>query len=155
MEHKARLAIEIISIIAIITSLIFLGIELQQSNQLAKATIRQALNETDMAIYRVQMDEEIIPLALYKNDHNLPLDDYEEYNLNLYNTFNFRDFDNSYYQYRIGLFEQNDWLAYRRIIKSLLRDSTVIKMWDKGNHAFSKEFKLEVELIRKEITHIP
>ena len=45
-----------------------------------------------MAIYRVQMDEEIIPLALYKNDHNLPLDDYEKYNLNLYNTFNFRDF---------------------------------------------------------------
>tara|TARA_B110000037_G_C16924076_1_gene425655 strand:- start:152 stop:622 length:471 start_codon:yes stop_codon:yes gene_type:complete len=152
MEHKVRLAIEIISIIAIITSLIFLGIELQQSNQLAKATIRQALNETDMEIYRVQMDEEIIPLALYKNDNNLPLDDYEEYNVNLYNTFNFRDFDNSYYQYRIGLFEQSDWLAYRRIIKSLLlHDSTVIKMWDKGSHAFSQEFKLEVELILEEI----
>ena len=43
MEHKVRLAIEIISIIAIITSLIFLGIELQQSNQLAKATIRPSL----------------------------------------------------------------------------------------------------------------
>ncbi len=68
MEHKVRLAIEIISIIAIITSLIFLGIELQQSNQLAKATIRQALNETDMEIYRVQMDEEIIKPDLYKNE---------------------------------------------------------------------------------------
>ena len=155
MEHRMRLIIELISAAAIIVSLVFLGIEANQSNQLAKATIRQALNETDMEIYRVQMDEEIIPHALYKNDNNLPLNDYEQYNVNLYNVYNFRDFDNSYYQYRIGLFEQNDWLAYRRIIKSLLRDSTVIKMWDKGNHAFSKEFKLEVELIRKEITHIP
>ena len=48
---------------------------------------------------------------------------------------------------RIGLFERSDWLAYRRIIKSLLRDPTVLKMWDNQSHVFSKEFKLEVELI--------
>ncbi|MGY8982309.1 MAG: hypothetical protein ACKVJ9_07730 [Cytophagales bacterium] len=155
MEHRMRLIIELISVGAIVASLIFLGIEAKQSNQLAKATIRQALNETDMEIYRVQMDEEIIPYALYKNDNNLPLDGYEQYNVNLYNMFNFRDFDNSFYQYRIGLFEQSDWLAYRRIIKSLLHDPTVLKMWDNQSHVFSKEFKLEVELILEEIRPLP
>jgi|SaaInlStandDraft_1057018.scaffolds.fasta_scaffold64291_2 hypothetical protein len=155
MEHRMRLIIELISAAAIIVSLVFLGIEANQSNQLAKATIRQALNETDMEIYRVQMDEEIIPHALYKNDNNLPLNDYEQYNVNLYNVYNFRDFDNSFYQYRIGLFEQSDWLAYRRIIKSLLRDPTVLKMWDNQSHVFSKEFKLEVELILGEIGPLP
>ena len=155
MEHRMRLIIELISATAIIVSLVFLGIEANQSNQLAKATIRQALNETDMEIYRVQMDEEIIPHALYKNDNNLPLNDYEQYNVNLYNVYNFRDFDNSFYQYRIGLFEQSDWLAYRRIIKSLLRDPTVLKMWDNQSHVFSKEFKLEVELILLEIGPLP
>ncbi|MDB4315085.1 hypothetical protein OAA00_02430 [Cyclobacteriaceae bacterium] len=108
-----------------------------------------------MEIYRVQMDEEIIPYALYKNDNNLPLDGYEQYNVNLYNMFNFRDFDNSFYQYRIGLFEQSDLLAYRRIIKSLLHDPTVLKMWDNQSHIFSKEFKLEVELILEEIRPLP
>ena len=155
MEHRMRLIIELISATAIIVSLVFLGIEANQSNQLAKATIRQALNETDMEIYRVQMDEEIITHALYKNDNNLPLNDYEQYNVNLYNVYNFRDFDNSFYQYRIGLFEQSDWLAYRRIIKSLLRDPTVLKMWDNQSHVFSKEFKLEVELILGEIGPLP
>ena len=155
MEHRMRLIIELISAAAIIVSLVFLEIEANQSNQLAKATIRQALNETDMEIYRVQMDEEIIPHALYKNDNNLPLNDYEQYNVNLYNVYNFRDFDNSFYQYRIGLFEQSDWLAYRRIIKSLLRDPTVLKMWDNQSHVFSKEFKLEVELILLEIGPLP
>ena len=155
MEHRMRLIIELISAAAIIVSLVFLGIEANQSNQLAKATIRQALNETDMEIYRVQMDEEIIPHALYKNDNNLPLNDYEQYNVNLYNVYNFRDFDNSFYQYRIGLFEQSDWLAYRRIIKSLLHDPTVLKMWDNQSHVFSKEFKLEVELILGEIGPLP
>ena len=155
MEHRMRLIIELISAAAIIVSLVFLGIEANQSNQLAKATIRQALNETDMEIYRVQLDEEIIPHALYKNDNNLPLNDYEQYNVNLYNVYNFRDFDNSFYQYRIGLFEQSDWLAYRRIIKSLLRDPTVLKMWDNQSHVFSKEFKLEVELILLEIGPLP
>ncbi len=155
MEHRIRLIIELISVAAIIVSIVFLGIEANQSNQLAKATIRQALNETDMEIYRVQMDEEIIPHALYKNDNNLPLNDYEQYNVNLYNVYNFRDFDNSFYQYRIGLFEQSDWLAYRRIIKSLLRDPTVLKMWDNQSHVFSKEFILEVELILEEIEPLP
>ena len=155
MEHRIRLIIELISVAAIIVSIVFLGIEANQSKQLAKATIRQALNETDMEIYRVQMDEEIIPHALYKNDNNLPLNDYEQYNVNLYNVYNFRDFDNSFYQYRIGLFEQSDWLAYRRIIKSLLRDPTVLKMWDNQSHVFSKEFILEVELILEEIEPLP
>ena len=43
-----RLIIELISVGAIIASLVFLGIEGNQSNQLAKATIRQALNERDI-----------------------------------------------------------------------------------------------------------
>jgi hypothetical protein len=62
------------------------------------------------------MDEEIIPYALYKNDTNLPLGDYERSHINLYNMFNFRDFDNSFYEHPIGLFKQSNWFAYRRII---------------------------------------
>ena len=73
MNSKFRNIIEIISVFAIVLSLIFLALEVKQSNQLAKATIRQALNETDMEVYKVQMDDDVITKALYKIKKTFPL----------------------------------------------------------------------------------
>ena len=109
MNNKVRFVVEIISVVAIILSLVFLGLEVNQSNILAKASIRQSLNETDMDVYKMRMDKEAITRAHYKMDNNLPLDEYEQYMIIQFQTFNFGDFDNSYYQYRIGLFDENNW----------------------------------------------
>ena len=151
MPNKYRIIVELTSVIAIILSLIFLALEVKQSNQLAKAEIRQALNVTDMEVYKVQMEEDIIAKALYKINKNIPIDDYEEYQLNEFQRFNFRDFDNSFYQYRIGLFDENVWFAYRRIIKSLLTENYIMIMWGNSNQSFSIEFQDEVNNIIKEI----
>ena len=151
MPNNYRIIVELTSVVAIILSLVFLALEVKQSNQLAKAEIRQALNVTDMEVYKVQMEEDIIAKALYKINKNLPIDDYEEYQLNEFQKFNFRDFDNSFYQYRIGLFDENVWFAYRRIIKSLLTENYIMIMWGNSNQSFSIEFQDEVNNIIKEI----
>jgi hypothetical protein len=151
MSNNYRIIVELTSVVAIILSLMFLALEVKQSNQLAKAEIRQALNVTDMEVYKVQMEEDIIAKALYKINKNLPIDDYEEYQLNEFQKFNFRDFDNSFYQYRIGLFDENVWFAYRRIIKSLLTENYIMLMWGNSNQSFSIEFQDEVNNILKEI----
>ena len=151
MPNKYRIIVELTSVVAIILSLVFLGLEVKQSNQLAKAEIRQALNVTDMEVYKVQMEEDIIAKALYKINKNIPIDDYEEYQLDEFQRFNFRDFDNSFYQYRIGLFDENVWFAYRRIIKSLLMQNYIMIMWGNSNQSFSIEFQDEVNNIIKEI----
>lgn len=41
MNNKIRFIIEIISVLAIVVSLVFLALEVNQSNTLAKASIRQ------------------------------------------------------------------------------------------------------------------
>jgi hypothetical protein len=151
MPNKYRIIVELTSVVAIIFSLVFLALEVKQSNQLAKAEIRQALNVTDMEVYKVQMEEDIIAKALYKINKNLPIDDHEEYQLNEFQKFNFRDFDNSFYQYRIGLFDENVWFAYRRIIKSLLTENYIMLMWRNSNQSFSIEFQDEVSNIIIEI----
>ena len=151
MPNNYRIIVELTSVVAIIFSLVFLALEVKQSNQLAKAEIRQALNVTDMEVYKVQMEEDIIAKALYKINKNIPIDDYEEYQLNEFQRFNFRDFDNSFYQYRIGLFDENVWFAYRRIIKSLLTENYIMIMWGNSNQSFSIEFQDEVNNILKEI----
>jgi hypothetical protein len=75
------------------------------------------------------------------------LDEYEEYMSIQFQTFNFRDFDNSFYQYRIGLFDENNWQAYRRIIKKLLEDKYVKIMLQNSISDFSTEFQDELKSI--------
>ena len=70
MPNNYRIIVELTSVVAIILSLMFLALEVKQSNQLAKAEIRQALNVTDMEVYKVQMEEDIIAKALYKINKN-------------------------------------------------------------------------------------
>lgn len=147
MNNKLRFVIEIISVLAIVISLVFLGLEVNQSNTLAKATIRQSLNETDMEVYKMRMDQEAITRAHYKIENNLPLDKYEEYMIIQFQKFNFRDFDNSFYQYNIGLFDETNWQAYRGIIKRLLEDKYVKIMLENNIHDFSKEFQVELKSI--------
>jgi hypothetical protein len=150
MNDKVRFVIEIISVLAIVLSLVFLGLEVNQSNTLAKASIRQSLNETDMDVYEMRMDKEAITRAHYKIDTDLPLDDYEQYMMIQFQTFNFRDFDNSFYQYRLGLFDENNWQAYRRIIKKLLEDRYVKIMLENNMSDFSTEFQNELKSIKED-----
>ena len=147
MNNKFRFVIEIVSVLAIVLSLFFLGLEVNQSNTLAKASIRQSLNETDMDVYKMRLDKEAITRAHYKIDVNLPLDDYEKYMITQFQAFNFRDFDNSFYQYRIGLFDENNWQAYRRLIKKLLEDEYVKIMLENSLSEFSIEFQEELKSI--------
>ena len=127
---KFKIIINSISTIAVVASLLFVGIQINQSNQVAKATIRQSLNETDMQIYTITMDQNALAKADYKLAKGELLNDYEEYQLEKYREFNFRDFDNSFYQFQIGLFDKEVWRAYRRMIKKLLSsDDGYLKMW--------------------------
>lgn len=86
-------------------SLIFVGTQINQGNQVAKARIIQSL-ETDMQIFAITMDQSALAKADYKLTKGEALNDYEKHQLEKYREFNFRDYDNSFYQYQIGLFEE-------------------------------------------------
>ena len=51
----------------------------------------------------MHLNQEVIVQARYKLARNQELTDFEEYMMIEYQSFNYRDFDNSFYQYRMGL----------------------------------------------------
>ena len=149
---KFKILLNSISTIAVIGSLIFVGIQINQSNQVAKATIRQSLNETDMQIYAITMDQPSLAKADYNLKKEKKLNDYEKYQLIKYREYNFRDYDNSFYQYQIGLFEEEAWEAYRRLIKKTFNnDLLYFKMWNENKESFSSSFQKEITELLKEI----
>jgi hypothetical protein len=48
MNPKFKFLVEILSALAILVSLVFLAIEVNQSNMLARATVRQTINDNDV-----------------------------------------------------------------------------------------------------------
>tara|TARA_B110000914_G_C15339382_1_gene388497 strand:+ start:383 stop:766 length:384 start_codon:yes stop_codon:yes gene_type:complete len=126
-----------------VASLIFVGAQINQENQVAKATIRQSLNETDMQVFAITMDQSILTKADYKLTKGEALNDYEKHQLEKYREFNFRDYDNSFYQYQIGLFEEETWQAYIRLIKKTFnKDSKQTEMWSNNKENFSFSLKI-------------
>ena len=103
-----------------------------------------------MEVGKMHLNQEVIVQARYKLSRNEELTDFEEYMMIEYQSFNYRDFDNSFYQYRIGLFDENAWLAYRRIIEDDLQNNKYVKeMWKNYKQRFSLEFQNEIEGLRK------
>tara|TARA_B110000438_G_C15817908_1_gene652817 strand:- start:937 stop:1296 length:360 start_codon:yes stop_codon:yes gene_type:complete len=117
-----------------VASLIFVAAKINQGNHFAKATIRQSLNETDMQIFAITMDQSIFTKTNYKLTKGEALNDYEKHQLEKYREFNFRDYDNSFYQYQIGLFEEETWQAYNK-------DSKQTEMWSNNKENFSFSLK--------------
>lgn len=97
MDSKWRFLIELISSIAILISLLFLGIETRQSNLLAKATVRQTINDNDIEFLETYLDASTLPIANHKLATGEELSPYEIQQIIWQQHINFRIFDNGFY----------------------------------------------------------
>ena len=66
MNPKFKFLVEILSALAILVSLVFLAIEVNQSNMLARATVRQTINDNDVEYLETFLDSNTVPIANYK-----------------------------------------------------------------------------------------
>lgn len=152
MDSKWRIIIEIVSSLAILTSLVFLGIETQQSNLLAKATVRQTINDNDIEYLETFLDPNVIPVANHKLKQGEALTDYEAQQIIWQQHINFRIFDNGYYQYQNGLLDEEEWLKYKSIIRTLCINNRYIQpMWDAYGANFSTSFQKQVDEIMRDL----
>jgi len=146
MNSKIKFLVEMLSAIAIIISLVFLAIELNQSNLLARATVRQTINDNDVEYLETFLDSNTIPIANFKLKSGQELSKYEIQQLIWQQHINFRIFDNGYYQFQNGLLDEEEWLKYKSIIITLFEENPyVYEMWAEYGENFSNSFQLEVE----------
>ena len=152
MNSKWRLTLEALSSLAILISLVFLGIETQQSNLLARATVRQTINDNDIEYLETFLDANVIPVANHKLKNGEELTNYEAQQIIWQQHINFRIFDNGFYQYQNGLLDEEEWLKYKSIIRTLLKNNPYIQpMWDVYGSNFSSSFQQQIKEIKSEL----
>lgn len=152
MDSKWRFLIELISSIAILISLLFLGIETRQGNLLAKATVRQTINDNDIEFLETYLDASTLPIANHKLATGEELSAYEIQQIIWQQHINFRIFDNGYYQFQNGLLDKEEWLKYKSIITTLLQTNPyVTTMWNQYGDNFSHSFQMQIAAIKSEV----
>jgi hypothetical protein len=103
---------ELIGVAAIVASLIFVGLQLKQSQEIAIASQYQARAEATMSFFSSHMESEyLIPPA-----RGLVSDSYSENDVSAALWY-WTAFDNHYFQYQSGFLSEGAWQGQLRAMK--------------------------------------
>ena len=102
--------------IAVVVSLIFVGIQVRNSTKASRAATRQAIADSFMTaaaavVEPVTLNEAMAELESGKILENLPQT--QRYQLQIYSAMYIRALDNAFYQYQSGLLENAQWQSMR------------------------------------------
>lgn len=139
---------QIISALAVVVSLIYVGAQVNQNTKATQAAMRQSIADNDITYLSTSLDNSVLALATHKYAYGLELTEYEKSQLFARQHVNFRVFENAFYQYQQGLLEPETWSRYRRIIRGLLtNDDAAKRMWGSMDVSFTQSFQDEVTAI--------
>ncbi len=145
--NKSRLSdwaniAEIGAAIAVVFSLIFVGLQLQSSTEATEAATREAINRKDLAFLSLRIDSSVLARANTKRRNGEELSPLEVDQLLQEQYINFVSFDYSYTEFRRGAQDLDGWLRHRNIIQSVIdRNSFAKDMWERKQQDFTPEFQ--------------
>jgi len=144
---------QIVGALAVVASLIYVGIEIRSNTEATQAATRQAALQADIEYLGSVLDPATLLRAEVKLNQGLELSPEEQYVLIERQHVNFRVFENAFYQYSYGLLVPERWETYRRIIETRFRNYEPTRtMWANFGANFDEGFRVEVESIRAELS---
>ena len=134
-------SVAILANVGVITGIIFLAIELRQNNQMmvsqTRSNIATSLSST---LNPVTTDAELAE-AIYRLDTGEGVTGAEEYRISLYDEQLFRYWENAHYQYRRGLYDENEWAGHRAdIAASVNNRCRLAHFWADNREYYSELF---------------
>ncbi|MEC7531218.1 MAG: hypothetical protein VYD10_03925 [Actinomycetota bacterium] len=141
--------IQLFGMVGIIGSLIFVGLEMQQSQRIAVASQQQerAAITVDMinAFYEVEVDVDF-QSTYFDKEFNYQLSTEEIAYRNMVHK-GWLLYENDFYQYKQGLMDELTWEAKLRGISVIYNSCDVRNIYDSRAPIFSEDFRLVVEAL--------
>ena len=133
---------EIGAAIGVIISLIFVGLQLQSNTEATEAATREAINQKDMAYLSLRLDSAVLARANAKIDNGETLSPLEVSQLVHQEYVNFVSFEHSFYQFRKGALEAEEWSRHENIARFRIESSEHARaMWARKRHTFTPPFR--------------
>ena len=95
-----------------------------------------------MAYLSLRLDSSVPAMANAKLDNGDALSALEESQLVHQEYVNFTSFEHSYYQYRKGALESEEWSRHENIVRLQIESSRHAQlMWERKRHTFTRPFQ--------------
>ena len=116
--------------------------QLQSNTEATEAATREAINQKDLAYLSLRLDSSVLAKANAKLDNGETLSPLEDSQLVHQEYVNFVSFEHSFYQFRKGALEAQEWSRHENIARFRIESSEHARlMWARKRHTFSAQFQ--------------
>ena len=143
--------LQIVGFFGIIASLVFVGLEMQQSRQIAIADIYQQRTEMIIQVNSIRLTSEILHEARSKLEAGETLTSTEQDLLDSSWNPGLNYAENNHFQYQLGLLSEEQWLSTRNNWRERARNPVFLEWWEGERASWRESFAQAVdELIEEE-----
>ncbi len=147
-KMKNRQIVEIIGLLSVIGSLIFVGFEINQNTAAIRGATQQEVSNQVSELYKLQAENEKIAFIASQTTKGIRKSDLSETDYQRfwgYAMVGYRRVENIYLQYKNGFLSKD---AFSRIGIKFYRRPLLRDIWEDGKHAFDLEFVIFFEELR-------
>lgn len=142
---------ESVGLLAVVLSLVFVGVEMRQNTDLMRAQIRNAMSENQIAVQLARassLETARVSRLTFEDPESLSLDEYTMATRFLNALF--REWENSHYQYQRGLFTEDEYEARTRVWRGLMDRPFLKDRWIEDRQGYATSFQSEIDRIIEE-----
>lgn len=140
-EIDRKFIFEVIGLIAVVFSLVFVALEIQQNSLLMRAQIRDSIAEKQVSFFSMSggslETSVVVSKALIENGE---LNFAERQLFSHWLSAAFRMWENEWYQFENGLFEESEFLSRIETWRGLLNIPIARNLWSNLSRSFSPSF---------------
>lgn len=138
---KAALVAEVIGAAAVVISLIFVGVQVAQSNALAREAAEQKQIEAIGNLSRIVAENPFLSEAMAKAEAGETLTPGEMVGFTSLDIYAQRTWEALYFQYQAGRVDPELWEAHRELARAIQNRPISQSVWVQSKQFFSKSYR--------------
>ena len=153
-------AAELVGAIAVVLSLVYVAMQLRTSMLATRSAVRQASADRMINTLSLQIDSVALAQARTRQDDNEALTSLDKQQIDLYATIWWRTYESIHYQYRNGLYDEDEWNSHARIIRRVFSNNgggmflSIRELWKTRSASFSPRFQAVVTEIKDGVADV-
>ena len=141
---------ELVGIAAIVASLVFVGLQMRQTHDIALGTLYQMRSDAAREVRVARIDPALYDQSSSKAINGEELDQNDILRLGRMNSVVFNHFENTHYLYQLGFVPAEHWDSDKRQLAGILKNQRRKEQWIEMRGNFRDSFVAEInELMEK------
>ena len=148
MNWEAVSAIaEVVRVIAIVVSLIYVAVQIRQNTKVARAATRQAIADSTESLGSDLLNNREMAEIFVKHINGEDLSAVESLRLQARCYRDMQHWENIFYQFNEGLVSPEQWLGFRKNLAALMGIGAYREYWEHEASHYSDNFQAEMMAI--------